>query len=78
MHLNELKPGQSAVVKHVFGEGTALRRRLLDMGITPKTEVKLVRQAPLGDPLQLEVRGYELAMRSSDANLVEVEVQHGH
>lgn len=70
--LDLLKSGQSAVVKAVHGENTSLRRRLLDMGITKGTEVSLVRTAPLGDPIELSLRGYSLTIRKSDAHLVEV------
>lgn len=70
--LDLLQNGQSAVVKAVHGENTSLRRRLLDMGITKGTEVSLVRTAPLGDPIELSLRGYSLTIRKSDAHLVEV------
>lgn len=70
--LDLLQNGQSAVVKAVHGENTSLRRRLLDMGITRGTEVSLVRTAPLGDPIELNLRGYSLTIRKSDAHLVEV------
>ncbi|MBO8415348.1 MAG: ferrous iron transport protein A [Proteobacteria bacterium] len=70
--LDLLENGQSAVVKAVHGENTSLRRRLLDMGITKGTEVSLVRTAPLGDPIELNLRGYSLTIRKSDAHLVEV------
>lgn len=70
--VENLKVGESAEVTAVHGEGTSLRRRLLDMGITPGTAVKMVRSAPLGDPIELNVRGYSLTVRRSDAALVEV------
>lgn len=70
--VDNLKVGESAEVAAVRGEGTSLRRRLLDMGITPGTAVKMVRSAPLGDPIELNVRGYSLTVRRSDAALVEV------
>ncbi|HAR79745.1 MAG TPA: ferrous iron transport protein A [Succinivibrionaceae bacterium] len=70
--LDSLKPGQMAEVISVKGEGTSLRRRLLDMGITPKTKITMVKAAPLGDPIELNVRGYSLTIRKSDAELVEV------
>ncbi len=70
--LDKVNSGESVEVVAVHGEGTSLRRRLLDMGITPKTPVTFVRSAPLGDPIELKVRGYCLTMRRSDAALVEV------
>ena len=70
--LDLIPVGSEAEVVAVHGVGTSLRRRLLDMGITPKTRVSLVRTAPLGDPLELKVRGYSLTMRKEDAKLVEV------
>lgn len=70
--LDTLSPGQSAEVTAVHGEGTSLRRRLLDMGITPKTQVTMIRSAPLGDPIELSLRHYELTIRKSDARLVEI------
>lgn len=56
--MDELKPGQSAYVKEVGGTG-ALRHHLLDMGITPGTELTMQKIAPMGDPVQMEVRGYD-------------------
>ena len=70
--LDNTKVGQTVEVVQVHGEGSSLRRRLLDMGITPKTQVTLVRCAPLGDPIELNVRGYALTLRKADAQLVEV------
>ena len=70
--LDNTKVGQTVEVVKVHGEGSSLRRRLLDMGITPKTQVTLVRCAPLGDPIELNVRGYAITLRKADAQLVEV------
>ena len=70
--LDNTKVGQTVEAVKVHGEGSSLRRRLLDMGITPKTQVTLVRCAPLGDPIELNVRGYALTLRKADAQLVEV------
>ena len=70
--LENLKIGESANVAAVHGHGTSLRRRLLDMGITPDTKITVVRTAPLGDPIELNVRGYSLTIRRADAALVEV------
>jgi len=71
MTLNELKIGESAVIKAVGGEG-ALRCRLLDMGLTPHTAVKLQKIAPMGDPIEIHVRGYELTLRIEDAKQIEI------
>ncbi|SPT68443.1 Ferrous iron transport protein A [Anaerobiospirillum thomasii] len=70
--LDSLKVGETTKVVSVHGEHTALRRRLLDMGLTPDTEVSITRMAPLGDPIELSLRGYSLTIRKSDASLVEV------
>lgn len=72
MNLSLLKPGKSGVITKIGGEG-ALRRHLLDMGLTPKTVVFVRRTAPLGDPVELSLRGYELTIRLSDAEQIEVE-----
>ena len=71
MTLNQLKPGESARITAVGGEG-ALRCRLLDMGIIPKTTVTLVKVAPMGDPIEIRLRGYELTIRLEDASLIEI------
>ena len=70
--LDMLKPGENAVITGINGQNTSLRRRLLDMGLTINTKVSLVREAPFGDPIELEVRGYSLTIRKSDAQLIEV------
>jgi len=70
--LESLPIGACARVRRVGGSGT-LRRRLMDMGIVTGAQVLLVRHAPLGDPLQIHVRGYDLALRRAEAKLVEVE-----
>ncbi len=72
MKLNELKIGSTAVIKTVGGEG-ALRCRLLDMGLIPRTWVTLQKVAPMGDPIEIRVRGYELTLRVDDAKKIEVE-----
>ena len=71
--LDKLPLGQEAVITAVGGEG-ALRCRLLDMGLIPKTRVRVEKVAPLGDPLELRVRGYSLSLRKEDAGKIEVEV----
>ncbi|HJG28283.1 MAG: FeoA family protein [Gemmiger sp.] len=70
--LKELKVGQTATVVRLHGEGP-VRRRIMDMGLTKGTQVYLRKVAPLGDPLELTVRGYELSIRKADAAMVEVE-----
>ncbi len=72
MTLDELKIGGSAVIKAVNGEG-ALRLRLLDMGLIPRTRVSMIKIAPMGDPMEIMVRGYELTLRREDAAKIEVE-----
>lgn len=72
MTLNNLKIGQYGVVRAVGGQG-ALRRRLLDMGLTPKTKVLIRKVAPMGDPIELNLRGYVLTLRSDDAKNIEME-----
>ena len=72
MTLNELKIGDSAAITAVGGEG-ALRCRLLDMGLTPRTRVTLRKVAPMGDPIEIHVRGYELTLRVEDARQITVE-----
>ena len=73
MTLNELEIGERAIIKKVGGEGV-LRRRLLDMGLTPKTEVMIRKVAPMGDPIELHLRGYELTIRIDDAKNIDVEM----
>ena len=72
MTMDELKPGQSAYISSVGGSG-ALRHHLLDMGLTPQTEITLQKVAPMGDPMELTVRNYELSVRKADAEMIEVE-----
>ncbi len=73
MTLDQIKPGDGGVIVSVGGEG-ALRRRLLDMGLTPKTTVRVRKVAPMGDPLELSLRGYLLSIRKEDAAKIEIEV----
>ena len=70
--LSQFAPGESGMVAKVNGEG-ALRRRLFDMGVTPGAEVTLRKKAPLGDPLEVTLRGYELTLRKSEAECVLVD-----
>jgi Fe2+ transport system protein FeoA len=71
--LDELKVGETGQIKKVDGEGR-LRRRLFDMGVTPGAIVNVRKLAPLGDPIEVTLRGYELTLRKVEANLIEVEV----
>lgn len=71
MTLDELKIGGSAVITAVGGEG-ALRLRLLDMGLIPRTRVSMVKIAPMGDPMEITVRGYVLTLRREDAAKIEI------
>ena len=70
--LKDVKVGETAVVVRLHGEG-AVKRRIMDMGLTRGTEVHVRKVAPLGDPMELTVRGYELSVRKGDAELIEVE-----
>lgn len=75
MEMDKLKPKQSAFITRVGGDG-ALRHHLLDMGLTPGTEITLQKIAPMGDPIQIEVRGYELTLRLDEAKKIEIENMH--
>ena len=70
--LRDVKVGENAKVVKLHGEG-ALKRRIMDMGITKGVEVQVRKVAPLGDPIEMTVRGYELSIRKADAELIEVE-----
>ena len=72
MTLREVKKGQTVVVQKLKGEG-AVKRRIMDMGITKGTEIYVRKVAPLGDPVEVTVRGYELSVRKADAEMVEVQ-----
>ena len=72
--LSEFSVGEVGVIAKVSGEG-AIRRRLFDMGLTPGTEVFLRKKAPLGDPLELTLRGYELTLRKTEAAFVMMEMK---
>ena len=69
--LKEAKIGQSVVVLKLHGEG-AVRRRIMDMGITKNVEIFIRKVAPLGDPMEVNVRGYELSLRKADAEMIEI------
>lgn len=70
--LKDIKVGQTAKVIKLHGEG-ALKRRIMDMGITKGVEVLLCKVAPLGDPFEITVRGYQLSIRKADAEMIEIE-----
>ncbi len=70
--LKEVKVGETVTVKRLHGSG-AIKRRIMDMGLTKGTELFVRKVAPLGDPIELTVRGYELSVRRADAEMVEVE-----
>ena len=69
--LRDVKIGETVVIEKLHGEG-ALKRRIMDMGLTKGTQVYVRKVAPLGDPMELTVRGYELSVRKADAELIEV------
>lgn len=70
--LRDAKCGQTVKVVRIHGEG-AVKRRIMDMGITKNTEIFIRKVAPLGDPVEVMVRGYELSLRKADAGLVEIQ-----
>lgn len=70
--LKDIRVGSTTKVVRLHGEG-ATRRRILDMGLTPGVELLVRKVAPLGDPMELTVRGYELSVRKADAEMIEVE-----
>ena len=70
--LRDVKVGENATVKAIHGAG-ALKRRIMDMGITKGTQIYVRKVAPLGDPIEVNVRGYELSIRKADADMIEVE-----
>lgn len=72
MTLRDLKIGESARIKAVGGEG-ALRQHFLDMGVVPGAEIKLIKLAPMGDPMEFRIHGYELTLRVADAEKIEIE-----
>ncbi len=72
--LDEMKVGETGLIKTISGEGR-IRRRLFDMGVTPGAEVYLRKVAPLGDPIEVTLRGYELTLRKSEAALISLEVE---
>ena len=74
--LDEIKVGETGLIVKVEGEGR-IRRRLFDMGVTPGAEVYLRKKAPLGDPIEITIRGYELSLRKVEASSIILEVKEG-
>lgn len=72
MTLKDTKVGQTVTVRKISGTG-AVKRRIMDMGVTKGTEIHVRKVAPLGDPIEVTVRGYELSLRKADAEIIEVE-----
>lgn len=70
--LNQLKPGERGTIVRVGGQG-AVRRRILDMGVVSGAEIEVLRVAPLGDPVELLIKGYNLSLRKSEAQQIQVE-----
>ena len=71
MTLDEVKPGMTVVIESVGGQGL-LRRRLLEMGLTPKTKIKVRKVAPMGDPIEVYLRSYVLTLRKDDASKIAI------
>ncbi len=72
MTLKELRPGQKGIVASVGTTG-AMKRRIMDMGITPGVEIQVIKTAPLGDPIEVNVRGYELSLRKEEARQIQMQ-----
>lgn len=73
MTLKDLKPGEAGIVESI-GQRGPMRRRIMDMGVTPGISVKVVKVAPLGDPIEINVRGYELTLRKEEAESIQMSV----
>lgn len=71
--LKDLKPGQEGIVKSI-GEKGPMRKRIMDMGVTPGISIKVIKIAPLGDPIEINVRGYELSLRKTEAENIQMEI----
>ncbi|MEE1353552.1 MAG: ferrous iron transport protein A [Acutalibacteraceae bacterium] len=74
--MRDVKVGEDVVIKKLTGTG-AVKRRLMDMGLTRGTQVHVRKVAPLGDPVEVTVRGYELSLRKADAEMIEIESAEG-
>ncbi len=73
MTLKDLNPGQQGVVFSI-GEKGPMRRRLMDMGVTPGVSIKVIKVAPLGDPIEVNIRGYELSLRKTEAENIQMQM----
>jgi ferrous iron transport protein A len=73
--LKDLKPGEAGVVINIMSQGP-VKRRLIDMGVTPGAEIVIRKTAPFGDPIEIHIRGYELSLRKDEAKNILVEVNH--
>ncbi len=71
MTLKDLKPGQNGIVASISTTGP-MKRRIMDMGITPGVEIRVIKTAPLGDPVEVNVRGYELSLRREETQRIEM------
>ncbi|MBU5424826.1 ferrous iron transport protein A [Tissierella pigra] len=71
--LKDLKPGQEGTVISIGDKGP-MRRRIMDMGVTPGTVIKVIKVAPLGDPIEVNIRGYELSLRKDEAENIEIKM----
>lgn len=71
MTLRDLKPGEAGKIVGI-GEKGPMRRRIMDMGVTPGTSIKVIKVAPLGDPIEINIRGYELSLRKDEAQRIEI------
>ena len=72
MTLKDLKPGEEGTVISI-GEKGPMRRRIMDMGVTPGTVIKVIKVAPLGDPIEVNIRGYELSLRKTEAENIQIQ-----
>lgn len=73
MTLKDLKPGQEGIITSV-GQKGPMKRRIMDMGVTPGITVKVIKVAPLGDPIEVNIRGYELSLRKAEAENIQVKI----
>lgn len=72
--LMDLKPGQEGIIISIGDKGP-LKRRIMDMGVTPGARIKVIKVAPLGDPVEVKIRGYELSLRKEDAKQIQIHMQ---
>lgn len=73
MTLKDMKPGQEGTILSLGEKGT-MRRRIMDMGLTPGTSIKVIKVAPLGDPIEVNIRNYELSLRKDEAEQIQIEL----